>query len=44
MNITKFSFINNLRNDYIKHESVELCRVILSQNRMTTHKCTCIKV
>jgi hypothetical protein len=33
MNITKFSFTNNLTNCCIKHESVELCRVVLSQKR-----------
>ena len=33
MNITKFSFTNNLTNDCIKHESVELCSVVLSQKK-----------
>ena len=44
MSITKFSFTNNLTEDCIKHETVKLCPVVLSQKRMTTHKFTCIKV
>jgi hypothetical protein len=44
MNITKFSFTNNLTEDCIKRETVEFCRVVTSQERMTTHHFTCIKV
>ena len=43
-NIGKFSFTNNLINYCIKHEPVEICHVIISQERMTTLKFTYVKV